>query len=57
MMKKKRLANFPIGQGLFFAGQSHVHINIQASPTEQQLITTNPNAVPQAGGTPQTPGL
>jgi len=40
--EKKRLANFPIGQGLFFAGQSHVHINIQASQTEQQLITTNP---------------
>jgi len=42
--EKKRLANFPIGQGLFFAGQSHVHINIQASQTEQQLITTNPQA-------------
>ena len=48
--EKKRLANFPIGQGLFFAGQSHVHIQIQASPTETQLITTNPQA---AGQTPQ----
>jgi conjugal transfer ATP-binding protein TraC len=46
--EKKRLANFPIGQGLFFAGQSHVHIQIQASPTEQQLITTNPQAAMQA---------
>jgi len=46
--EKKRLANFPIGQGLFFAGQSHVHIQIQASPTEQQLITTNPQAAAQA---------
>ena len=45
--EKKRLANFPIGQGLFFAGQSHVHIQIQASPTEQQLITTNPQAAVQ----------
>ena len=45
--EKKRLANFPIGQGLFFAGQSHVHIQIQASPTEQQLITTNPQATRQ----------
>lgn len=45
--EKKRLANFPIGQGLFFAGQSHVHIQIQASATEQQLITTNPQAVAQ----------
>lgn len=56
--EKKRLANFPIGQGLFFAGQSHVHINIQASPTEQQLITTNPQAATQPPtGNPQTPGL
>ena len=45
--EEKRLANFPIGQGLFFAGQSHVHIQIQASPTEQQLITTNPQATRQ----------
>jgi len=49
--EKKRLANFPIGQGLFFAGQSHVHIQIQASPTEQQLITTNPQALNQPGAT------
>jgi type IV secretory pathway VirB4 component len=46
--EKKRLANFPVGQGLFFAGQNHVHIQIQASPTEQSLITTTPvrNAAP-----------
>lgn len=41
--EKKRLANFPIGQGLFFAGQNHVHIQIQASPTETQLVNTSPN--------------
>jgi type IV secretory pathway VirB4 component len=40
--EKKRLANFPVGQGLFFAGQNHVHIQIVASPTEEGLITTNP---------------
>lgn len=40
--EKKRLANFPVGQGLFFAGQNHVHIQIEASPTEKDLITTNP---------------
>jgi type IV secretory pathway VirB4 component len=39
----KRLANFPVGQGLFFAGQNHVLIQIIASQTEQSLITTNPN--------------
>ncbi len=40
--ERKRLANFPVGQGLFFAGQNHVHIQIVASPTEDSLITTNP---------------
>ncbi len=41
--EKKRLSQFPVGQGLFFAGQNHVHIQIVASPTETGLITTNPN--------------
>lgn len=40
--EKKRLSNFPIGQGLFFAGQSHVHIQIDASETEKNLSNTNP---------------
>ena len=40
--EKKRLSNFPVGQGLFFAGQNHVHIQIIASETEESLITTNP---------------
>jgi deferrochelatase/peroxidase EfeB len=46
--ERKRLANFPVGQGLFFAGQNHVHIQIVASDTEQQLITTNPAAAANA---------
>ncbi len=41
--EKKRLSQFPVGQGLFFAGQNHVHIQITASPTETSLITTNPD--------------
>ncbi|MDQ3123961.1 MAG: DUF87 domain-containing protein, partial [bacterium] len=40
--EKKRLSQFPVGQGLFFAGQNHVHIQVIASPTETGLITTNP---------------
>ena len=40
--EKKRLANFPVGQGLFFAGQNHVHIQIVPSDTEQQLVSTTP---------------
>lgn len=45
--EKKRLSQFPVGQGLFFAGQNHVHIQIAASPTETGLITTNPQQVQQ----------
>jgi conjugal transfer ATP-binding protein TraC len=44
--EKKRLSQFPVGQGLFFAGQNHVHIQVIASPTENELIITNPT--PQA---------
>lgn len=40
--EKKRLANFPVGQGLFFAGSNHVHIQIIASETEESLISTKP---------------
>ena len=50
--ERKRLANFPVGQGLFFAGQNHVHIQIIASETEPGLITTNP----QAALLPNQPG-
>ncbi len=46
--EKKRLSQFPVGQGLFFAGQNHVHIQIAASPTETELITTNPAQTQQA---------
>lgn len=38
--EKKRLTNFPVGQGLFFAGPNHVHVQIHASPTEESLVTT-----------------
>ena len=51
--EKKRLANFPVGQGLFFAGQSHVHIQIIASRTEEELITTNPQDKSQSAPTIQ----
>lgn len=49
--ERKRLANFPVGQGLFFAGQNHVHIQIIASQTEQGLVTTGAGA----GGQQQRP--
>ena len=40
--ERKRLSSFPIGHGLFFAGQNHIHIQIVASDTETSLISTNP---------------
>lgn len=40
--EKKRLSSFPVGQGLFFAGQNHVHIQVIASQTETQLVSTTP---------------
>lgn len=45
--ERKRLANFPVGQGLFFAGQNHVHIQVIASQTETELITTTPSVTLQ----------
>ena len=45
--EKKRLSQFPVGQGLFFAGQNHVHIQVVASPTETGLITTDPQQLQQ----------
>ena len=40
--ERQLLSSLPVGQGLFFAGQSHVHVQIIASETETNLITTNP---------------
>ncbi|MEX2014903.1 MAG: DUF87 domain-containing protein [Candidatus Saccharimonadales bacterium] len=45
--ESKRLSQFPVGQGLFFAGENHVHIQVQASDTETELITTNPDQIKQ----------
>jgi conjugal transfer ATP-binding protein TraC len=54
--EKKRLSQFPVGQGLFFAGQNHVHIQVIASPTETGLISTTPKPVVQ-NEEPQAPQL
>jgi len=53
--EKKRLSQFPVGQGLFFAGQNHVHIQIAASPTEANLITTNPGESQNVTNQPVAP--
>ncbi len=46
--EKKRLSRFPVGQGLLFAGSNHVHVQIQASPTETDIITTDPAQLAKA---------
>ncbi|MEX0617234.1 MAG: ATP-binding protein [Candidatus Woykebacteria bacterium] len=40
--EKNLLLSSEIGEGLFFAGQNHVAIRIQAAPHEHVLITSNP---------------
>ncbi|MBR0460479.1 DUF87 domain-containing protein [Candidatus Saccharibacteria bacterium] len=52
--ERKRLNNFPVGQGLFFAGSNHVHIQVIASETEESLITTNPAATASENTPPPT---
>lgn len=40
--EKEMLLSSGIGEGLFFAGQSHVAIKIVAAPFEHEIITSNP---------------
>jgi conjugal transfer ATP-binding protein TraC len=46
--EKNRLSQFPVGEGLFFAGLNHVIIRILASETEASLISTDPQATQAA---------
>ncbi len=39
------LIDTPVGEGLFFAGQKHVSIQVVASYAEDQVITTDPEEV------------
>ena len=43
--EKYLLLNSDVGQGIFFAGNKHVAIQIVASPQEQRIITTKPEEV------------
>ena len=40
--EQRLLLSEGIGEGLFFAGNTHVAMRVVASPTEHQLITSNP---------------
>jgi len=43
--EKRLLLSAGVGQGLFFAGPTHVAMSVVASPEEHQLITTKPEEV------------
>src|SRR6478672_9594154 len=40
--ERELLLSANIGEGLFFAGQSHVAIKVMAAPFEHEIITSNP---------------
>lgn len=40
--EKAFLLSVPPGNGLFFAGNNHVSINVKASPAEHIMVTSNP---------------
>jgi type IV secretory pathway VirB4 component len=40
--EKELLLSANVGEGLFFAGQSHVAMQVIAAPFEHEMITTNP---------------
>jgi len=44
--EKSLLLSANVGEGLFFAGSSHVAMRVVASPEEHKLITTNPMEKP-----------
>jgi type IV secretory pathway VirB4 component len=46
--EKNRLTQFPVGEGLFFAGLNHVIMRILASQTESELISTDPASLKAA---------
>ena len=43
--EKQLLLSSNIGEGLFFAGQSHVAMQVVAAPFEHEMITSNPEDV------------
>ena len=53
--EKSLLLSASVGEGLFFAGSSHVAMKVMASPEEHQLITTNPQENPPSTTPPVAP--
>lgn len=49
--EQRLLLSEGIGEGIFFAGNTHVAIRVVASPNEHKLITTNPEEILARGNT------
>lgn len=45
--EKFLLLEAAVGEGLFFAGTKHVAVKVQASYTEDQIITSDPKQILQ----------
>jgi conjugal transfer ATP-binding protein TraC len=45
--EKYLLIEAAVGEGLFFAGRKHVYLSVVASPTENRIVTTNPQEILQ----------
>lgn len=52
--ERNLLLSADVGEGLFFAGNNHVAIRVQAAPHEHFLITTNPQDLQQQAETETT---
>jgi len=52
--ERQLLLSAGVGQGLFFAGQSHVAIQIVAAPFEHGIITSNPAELQEVNSVPPT---
>ena len=51
--EKQLLISSNVGEGLFFAGQNHVALQIVAAPFEHEIITSNPQEKQQPTAEPQ----
>lgn len=55
--EKQLVVSADVGQGLFFAGQNHVAIQIVSAPFEHEIITSNPQEIQEQGNQQQTQTL
>jgi type IV secretory pathway VirB4 component len=54
--EKQLIISANVGEGLFFAGQNHVALQIVAAPFEHEIITSNPQEIQNKQTTPGIQG-